>query len=257
MPTPHAVQRGLTLSALLAVAAIAWGLLIRSEATMRSMAGDGPLLALMHLMMRPAEPLPYFLAAALMWVVMMVGMMTPAVLPMVTVMRGMTRAPARERDALLFAAGYLVGWSLFGVLAALLQLWLHGRGLLHGHLLALGARGAGVVLLAAGIYQVTPWKEACLRHCRSPIGFFLEHWAAGPWGALGMGVRHGLYCVGCCWVLMLLMFAGGTMSVLTMAALGAFILAERLLPAGPWVSRLPGAVMMLWGALVLGSASVS
>src|SRR5262249_60372806 len=97
----------------------------------------------------------------------------------------------------------------------------------------MSATGAGVVLLAAGVYQLTPWKDACLHHCRSPMSFFVEHWSPGAWGAVGMGLRHGLYCVGCCWVLMLLMFAGGAMNVLTMAVLGGFILAERLLPAGP------------------------
>src|SRR5262249_17783439 len=101
------------------------------------------------------------------------------------------------------------------------------------------------------VYQLTPMKEACLRHCRSPMSFFLEHWSAGAMGAFRMGMRHGLYCVGCCWVLMLLMFVGGAMSVLTMAILGALILAERLLPDGPWTSRIPGAAMILWGVLLL------
>jgi predicted metal-binding membrane protein len=114
-----------------------------------------------------------------------------------------------------------------------------------------GALGAGLLLLAAGIYQLTPWKTACLRHCRSPAGFFLEHWSPGARGAIAMGLRHGLYCVGCCWVLMLLMFVGGTMSVLTMAVLCGFILAERLLPDGPWVSRIPGTAMIVSGAFLI------
>jgi predicted metal-binding membrane protein len=253
--SPHTLRKNLTFSALFAIAAIAWVFLVRSEAAMRSMTGDGPLIVLMRLMMRPADPLPYFLAAALMWVAMMIGMMTPAVVPMVMVLRGMDRAPNRERDTLLFASGYLVGWSVFGLVAALLQLWLHTRGLLEGHLLAVSVPGAGILLLAAGMYQLTPLKEACLHHCRSPVGFFLEHWSAGAWGAVGMGVRHGLYCVGCCWVLMLLMFVGGAMSVPTMAVLCGFILAERLLPAGPWVSRIPGAAMILCGAALLGGGS--
>jgi predicted metal-binding membrane protein len=251
-PTAHALARLPTFAALFAVAAIAWAFLVRSEVAMRSMAGEGPVLELMRMMMRPADPVPYFLAAALMWVVMMIGMMTPAVVPMVLVLRGMERsAPHRERDTLLFAGGYLLGWSAFGVVVALLQLALHASGLLEGHLLAMPTRSAGVVLLLAGIYQLTPWKEACLRHCRSPIGFFLQHWSPGAWGAAAMGLHHGLYCVGCCWVLMLLMFVGGAMSVLTMAVLCALILAERLLPPGPWVSRIPGAVMLLWGGVLL------
>jgi predicted metal-binding membrane protein len=247
------VQAGLTLSALVAFAAIAWVFLVRGEAAMVSMTGDGPTAELTRAMMRPSESLPYFLAAAFMWIVMMVGMMTPAVVPMALVLRGMDRSAHRERDTLLFAGGYLLGWSLFGVLAALLQLWLHARGLLVGHTLAATPVWSGAFLLAAGAYQLTPWKESCLRHCRSPLGFFLEHWSPGAVGALGMGLHHGLYCVGCCWVLMCLMFVGGAMSVLTMAVLCAFILAERLLPPGPWVARIPGAALILWGAALVSA----
>ena len=248
----NAFHRTLTFGALVAIAAIAWVCLVRGEAAMTSMAAEGPLGELMRLMMQPSESLPYFLGAALMWVIMMVGMMTPAVVPMAMVMRGVDRGQLGERGTLLFAAGYLVAWSLFAVLAALLQLLLHARGLLGGHLLAVSAQGAGLLLLVAGIYQLTPWKAACLRHCRSPLGFFLEHWSPGAWGAVRMGLRHGLYCVGCCWMLMLLMFVGGAMSVATMAALCVFILAERLLPPGPWVSRIPGAAMIAWGAVLVG-----
>jgi predicted metal-binding membrane protein len=233
------------------VTAVAWAVLVRSEAAMTSMSGDGPLMAMMWAMMRPSDALPYFLAAAVMWMVMMVGMMTPAVVPMATVYRDMHRGPHRDRDTLCFAGGYLAGWCVFALVGALLQLGLHARGLVGGHLLATGPRGAGVLLVLAGLYQLTPWKEACLRHCRSPLGFFLQHWAPGPRGALAMGTRHGLYCVGCCWVLMLLMFAGGAMSVLTMAVLCAFILAERLLPPGPWVSRIPGVLLLAAGVALL------
>jgi predicted metal-binding membrane protein len=247
----NALSRSLTFAALVAVGAIAWALLARSEVAMATMTGDGPIVALMWLMMRPAEAAPYLAAASLMWVVMMVAMMLPAAMPMVMVLRGIGRGVHRERDSLLFVAGYLVAWSLFGLLAAALQLWLHARGLLGGHLLALSAGGAGLILLAAGAYQLTPLKEACLRHCRSPVGFFLEHWSPGGRGALAMGLRHGLYCIGCCWMLMLMMFVGGAMSVLTMAVLCAFILAERLLPSGPWVSRIPGTVMIVGGVLLM------
>ena len=187
----QAIQTVLTFGALVAIAAIAWIFLVRSEAEMRTMAGDGLIAGLMQLMMRPNDSLPYFLAAALMWVAMMIGMMTPAVVPMVMVLRSIDRGQSRERDTLLFASGYLLGWSLFGVVAALLQLWLHAHGLLGGPLLAVGARGAGVILLAAGIYQLTPLKNACLHHCRSPLSFFLEYWSAGARGADAAARRAG------------------------------------------------------------------
>ena len=244
-------SRLLTFGALIAIGAVAWAFLVRSEAAMATMAGDGPVGQLMWLMMRPSDALPYLLAAVIMWVAMMIAMMVPAVVPMMVVMRGVNRGPHRERDTFLFACGYLLGWSLFGVVAALVQLWLHAHGVLGGDRLAVGAVGAGLLLLAAGAYQLTPWKTACLRHCRSPAGFFLQHWSPGARGAVAMGLRHGLYCVGCCWVLMLLMFVGGTMSVLTMAVLCGFILAERLLPDGPWVSRIPGTAMIVSGVLLL------
>ena len=105
--------------------------------------------------------------------------------------------------------------------------------------------------MAAGLWQLTPAKAACLAHCRGPLGFFLSHWRGGRFGALRMGLRHGLYCIGCCWMLMGLMFAGGTMSVVTMAVLSVFILAERVLPGGAWVARGTG-----FGLLVLGAVMV-
>ncbi|HCU89895.1 MAG TPA: metal-binding protein, partial [Gammaproteobacteria bacterium] len=104
------------------------------------------------------------------------------------------------------------------------------------------------ILMLAGAYQLTPMKEACLSRCRSPIGFFLANWRAGRLGAIRMGLQHGLFCIGCCWMLMLLMFVGGAMSVVTMALLSMFILAERVLPSGPWVSWMPGIALIAWGA---------
>ena len=140
---------------------------------------------------------------------------------------------------------------IFAIGAAGLQWWLHTQGALHGHLFATSAGLTGAIFLAAGVYQLTSFKDACLSRCRSPLGFFVEHWPSGRLGALQMGFRHGLYCTGCCWVLMLLMFASGTMNVTTMAMLSVFILAERLLPAGPWVSKIPGFGLFGWGGLVL------
>ena len=132
-----------------------------------------------------------------------------------------------------------------------LQWWLHAQGALHGHLLVTSAGLTGATFIGAGVYQLTPFKDACLSRCRSPLGFFVNHWKSGRLGALQMGFRHGLYCTGCCWVLMLLMFASGTMNVTTMAMLSAFILADRLLPAGPWASKIPGFGLFGWGGLVL------
>ena len=135
-----------------------------------------------------------------------------------------------------------------------MQWTMHGAGFLQGDLLSIRPIAAAAVLIAAGAYQLTPIKEACLNKCRSPIGFFLANWRAGRWGAIRMGLHHGLFCIGCCWMLMLIMFVGGAMSVITMALLSGFILAERILPAGPWVARLPGVALIVCGAYIAALA---
>lgn len=239
-------------SGLIAIAALSWVFLVLTE---RSMGGAGALAGLMRNMMRPGDLVPYLATAAWMWVVMMIAMMVPAVLPMARAIERAQRG-GESTHPVLFAVGYLSAWSMFALGAAALQWGLHQSGWLFGQGLALSPALAGGVLLTAGVYQLTPFKEACLRHCRSPLGFVLEHWRSGPGGALSMGAHHGLYCVGCCWLLMLLMFAGGAMSVLCMAAISVFILAERVLPEGPWVSRIPGLALSGAGALLwLGGAS--
>ena len=232
---------------LVVVAALCWAFLAAGAASMGT-AGDSLAARAMAAMMRPAEPGPYLVSAAAMWIVMMVAMMAPAALFMMAMLRRMRRSSAFGADSALFAAGYLGGWSLFAVVAAALQWWLHRGGWLSGMSLATSAQVAAGILAVAGIYQFTPLKDACLSRCQSPMSFFVEHWRDGWSGAFLMGLRHSLYCIGCCWLLMLLMFAGGAMSLLTMAALCALILAERVIPAGPWVSRVPGAALLLVAA---------
>ena len=253
-PSLYSIQRTSSIAALVIVAAAAWWFLLASEAAMTRMAGDGPIMALMWLMMTPVDTVPYLLAASTMWIAMMIAMMIPAAVPMALIYRRMDRGASSNLDTFIFSCGYLAGWSFYSLGAAGLQWWLHSRGTLHGHLLVTGANLAAAILIAAGVYQLTPLKEACLNRCRSPLGFFVENWKEGRIGAFKMGLHHGFFCVGCCWVLMLLMFAGGAMSVATMAALSIFILAERLLPAGPWVSKIPGLMMMGWGGAILWSA---
>jgi predicted metal-binding membrane protein len=116
---------------------------------------------------------------------------------------------------------------------------------------------AGFVLVAAGIYQWTPLKQACLRQCRSPLEFLLVHWREGAQGTLAMGVRHGLVCLGCCWVLMLLLFVGGVMNLLWIALLTMIVLIEKTMPGGAWVGRAMGVVFVVWGVAVLGRGVVN
>lgn len=193
-----------------------------------------------------------FLPAALMWFVMMVGMMVPSAAPMILLFGNVQRRQlAAESPALrvaLFTAGYLLTWGAFSVLAATAQLALTERAVLAPMSLTVAA-GLGAVLVAlAGIYQLTPLKNVCLRHCRSPAEFLSNHWRRGSAGAVRMGVAHGLYCVGCCWLLMGLLFAVGVMNLAWVAAIAGFVLLEKLAPRGETVARISGIVLLAFAA---------
>jgi predicted metal-binding membrane protein len=188
------------------------------------------------------------------WTVMSVAMMLPSSLPLITVFRTITRgAPRNTALVTLLAAGYLATWALFGAVAWLADAALHQ--LVEASPL-LGARAPMIpagLLLAAGLFQFSPLKYACLTECRSPVGFVIRHWPGGSRAlqAFRLGVRHGLYCVGCCWVLMLLMFAVGGIQLGWMLALGAVMFVEKAVAWGRWVTAPVGAVLALWGLALL------
>ena len=116
----------------------------------------------------------------------------------------------------------------------------------------LGSRGiAAALLVAAGLYQWTPFKQSCLRRCRSPLDFVMAYWREGAWGSFLMGMRHGGFCLGCCWLIMLLLFVGGVMNLAWVAGLALFVLVEKLAPAGHWIGRAAGVALVAWGALSL------
>ena len=194
-------------------------------------------------------------AAALMWGVMMTAMMLPSATPMLllfaSVQRKQREAGRPAAPTALFAAGYLVVWLTFSVLGAGLQGALQALLLLSPHLATTSPYLGAAFLLLAGCYQLTPWKDTCLIHCQSPLGFLLTRWREGSRGAVRMGVHHGAYCVGCCWALMGLLFVGGVMNLLWVAVLAAFILLEKAVARGPWLSRLAGAGLVGWGGYVL------
>jgi predicted metal-binding membrane protein len=146
--------------------------------------------------------------------------------------------------------GYLAAWTVFSLAATLLQWILHDGGLLNMQVAAESPIFGGLILVIAGAYQFTPWKNSCLHHCRTPMSFFLTEWRAGPGGAFRMGIKHGTYCAGCCWMLMALLFVGGVMNLLWVAGIAIYILIEKVAPAGKWVSRAVGAGMLVWGILM-------
>jgi predicted metal-binding membrane protein len=192
-----------------------------------------------------------------MWAVMMVAMMLPGAMPTILMFQHAVRndpeARTPARRTFEFAAGYVVAWSGFSVVATLLQWALAQAALLSPMMVSASPWLGGAVLIAAGLYQWTPFKQACLRHCRSPLAFLVEHWQPGMPGAFRLGLRHGLHCVGCCWALMLLLFVGGVMSLLWIAGITAFVLLEKLAPYGAQGGRLSGVALLLLGAWVLVS----
>lgn len=194
-------------------------------------------------------------SAFVMWTVMMAFMMLPSAPPIVRVVIASNRRAvaegARETPALLFVLGYLVTWTGFSALATTLQAILHSLTLLTTQLSLSDPRLGGAILLVAGLWQFTPWKGSCLAHCQSPLSFLLLHWREGRRGALVMGMRHGLVCIGCCWALMLVLFAVGVMNLWWVVALAAVVAVEKLGVGGPWLPRVAGLALVLWGALLL------
>lgn len=192
-----------------------------------------------------------------MWAVMMVGMMTPSAAPMVLIYARVARQAARERKPFAatawFAGGYLLAWIGFSLGATLAQWALERSGLLTSSMAAAGGLVGGLVLIAAGLYQWTPLKDACLRQCQAPLQFIQRHggFRADASGCLALGARHGVYCIGCCWMLMALLFVGGVMNVLWIAAITAFVLLEKLVPAGRILSRIAGAGSLAAGVWLI------
>jgi predicted metal-binding membrane protein len=152
---------------------------------------------------------------------------------------------------LVFGLGYVTVWVGFSACAALGQWVLHQTAVLSPVMAASNPILGGAILVAAGAYQVTPLKGACLTHCRSPLGFLMTNWRDGTIGAFQMGLLHGVYCLGCCWALMCVLFVVGVMNLVWVAALAVFVLVEKIAPAGRILARLAGALMIGFGVLFL------
>jgi predicted metal-binding membrane protein len=190
-----------------------------------------------------------------MWTVMMIAMMLPSAAPTILLFAAVFRSRASTAafpPVAIFAAGYVLVWTAFSAVAATAHLTLRRAALISPTLRATSAVLAALLLVAAGVYQFTPLKGACLRNCRSPVQFLTRHWRSGAAGALRLGVLHGGYCVGCCWVLMGLLFVGGAMNLWWVAALAVFILVEKTAFLGAWGGRIAsGTGLVLAGAVAL------
>ena len=226
------------LSALVGVIVLAWAYVLYLRAKMPMMRADAPV-AIIPL--HPWTPVD-FVFVYLMWAVMMVGMMLPSAVPMTLLYAGMVRKAERQGSPMAptgaFVAGYLFLWCVFSLGATVVQWGLHETAMLSPMMVAKShVVGAGL-LMVAGLYQLTPWKAACLDHCRAPVHFFAKHWRPGVRGAFRLGLYHGAFCLGCCWALMGLLFVGGVMNVLWIAAITVFVLFEKVLPVGALSARL-------------------
>ena len=233
--------------------ALAWMYLIHLDREMTSSMEHDKMMAAMGMTMDMAwTPADTFFTFA-MWAVMMIGMMTGTAAP-VLLLFAAARAGHGDRGrspgVLMFGLGYLGVWVGFSAIATFGQWALHHAAMLSPAMAASSPRVAGGILVAAGIYQLTPWKRLCLTHCRTPLGFLMSNWRDGIAGALQMGLRHGMYCLGCCWALMCVLFAVGVMNLVWVAMLTVFVLLEKIGPAGAIVSGVAGVVMVVGGALM-------
>lgn len=251
-------EQALTLAAMAVVVLLTWTYLWHGAGMGMSALAMTTLSLFPHLQTDPGGSMDAsWPVVATMWWVMMVAMMTPSAAPLVLLHLRVLRhhappqAPAGALSAWLLA-GYLVAWLGFSVAAASLQQALQPAGLLSE--MMLWSRSAGfsaTVLFAAGLYQCSPLKRACLAQCRSPAAFLTRHWRPGRLGSLGLGLRHGAFCVGCCWLLMALLFVGGVMNLVWIAALTLVVLVEKLAPAGARLGQGLGVLLMLWAAATL------
>ncbi len=200
----------------------------------------------------------YAILVFFMWWVMMIAMMLPSAAPMIllfaTLNRGRRVRGASVVPAGAFALGYLVAWGGFSLVAVALQWGLVTAELLSPAMASTGAMLGGVFLAAAGVYQLTPLKQACLRHCRAPFIFLSQRWREGRLGAVRMGLEHGAFCLGCCWVLMGLLFVGGVMNPYWIAGLAVFVLLEKTIPAGHGLSWVGGGALIVWGIAMVATA---
>jgi predicted metal-binding membrane protein len=228
-----------------AVTLVAWGYLAHMAAMPEMVGGLSP--------WTTAD----LLFAFLMWAIMMVGMMLPSAAPVILLVAAVSRqraAAGGPRLTMAFGLGYVLAWGGFSVAATAAQWGFHAAALLSPRLATTSPILGGALLVAAGVYQLTPLKAACLAHCRSPLGFLLTQWRDGAGGALRMGLGHGLYCLGCCALLMGLLFVTGVMNLLWVAVIAAFILVEKVAPGGPRVGWVASWALIGTGLVVLARA---
>lgn len=252
-------DRSIILVGVLLIVAIAWAYTIYLAGDMQNM-DMGMDMADMAMPAMQAWGWTDFVAMFVMWSVMMVAMMTPSASPMVFAYSRIMRQRYPNESSVvatwIFLLGYLLVWTAFSAVATLAQWGLHTTALLSPMMVSSSVVFGGILLIAAGIFQFTPFKHACLHHCRTPVGFFMTEWRNGLSGALTMGGKHGNFCVGCCSLLMALLFVAGVMNLLWVAAIALYILIEKVVPGGHWIGRAFGILTIVWGLWLLGTVFI-
>lgn len=254
-------DRWMVVASLALATVLAWIYLVVLAKAMASMEKPSDWRAFMALMPMGRWGLLEYALGFAMWMLMMVGTMVPSAAPVIMLYARVARRAHSQRAPLaattFFAAGYLLMWGAFSLIAAAAQGMLVNMPLMTETMTSTSRVLAGVVFLAAGLYQWMPLKQACLAHCRSPIWFLSRHWRPGMSGALRMGIEHGAYCVGCCWALMTVLFAVGIMNLTWVAAIAVFVLVEKTAPFGIWSPRVAGVLLVTLGVLTLAAPVAS
>jgi len=242
-------DRAVVVAGAAGVTVLAWGYLVYLA---KSMSGMGSGMAMAQLQSWTAADFGFMF---LMWWIMMIGMMVPTAAPMILLFATVNRRRREQEGSYVptavFLSGYLLVWGGFAAVATVGNWALHVNSLMSSMMgESTSAYLGGGLLIAAGVFQWSRLKYVCLSHCRSPMSFLMSDWKEGPRGALKMGLRHGTYCVGCCWVLMALLFVLGVMNLVWIATLAAFVLLEKVVPAGQRLSKVTGLLLIGWGVVV-------
>jgi predicted metal-binding membrane protein len=247
------LDRWIVGASLLLLTVLSWLYLFLMADGMKAMTGQGGSAKYMWLMPMGKWDATDFVLGFLMWVIMMIGMMIPSAAPMIFLYAKIRRGAEADGRALaltfIFSLGYFAVWAVFSLAATVLQYFLTEWRLYSDLMETDSAMLSGLILIFAGLYQLTPWKNACLAHCQSPLGFLTHHWRDGAGGAFRMGVTHGWYCLGCCWLIMLVLFSVGVMNLFWIAVLSVFVLLEKFFATGKRVAYTTGVGLVAFGLL--------
>jgi predicted metal-binding membrane protein len=245
-------DRFIVLTALFLICVLSWLYIIYLYKQMYPMNMDALFFAMP---MTPQWSWIDFVLLLLMWFVMMIAMMTPSVTPLILIFTLINRKRHQHQNPYVpsgfMITGYFLVWAVFSLLATLLQWLLQQVALLNPEMIITSKVLGGIILIAAGLFQFSPLKNTCLRNCRSPIGFIHQYWKDGKAGALRMGIQNGIYCLGCCWILMILLFVSGIMNILWIAIITLFVVIEKMLPSAKIMSSISGISLIVFGIIIL------